>query len=325
MTNTKNKRLIESVSFTDVQFVEAADGNPRMIKGVALLGGVAKRGKNSYSYPVRTMETAVRAGKYDNCRCFINHPTDKEMNSGRRDLNSLAGMVKNPRVESGKIKGDVMLLPDQFGNKFYDIAKLMPEAASCSHIADGKLKREGNNMFVEEIKEVLSVDLVVQGATTQNVFESKDYQKGNTMEYSDITISDLRIKCPDIVKTLIEEGHKSRDDEVKKLTESETELKGKIDEHDVKEKVAVRKADVATLLEESKLPKTAKTDVFREQLIAIDSDGDDFKKEAKKLIEDRATVIGGVKNMGGGGGNKNNSNDNSGDFESGLDALHSDD
>ncbi len=314
--NNTHKRLKEEISFTGVKFVEAEDGNPRMIKNVALLGGVAKRGKDSYTYPVRTMEAAVRSGKYDSCRCFINHPTSNDVKQGRRDLMNLAGVIKNPRVEDGKIKGDVQVLPDQFGDKFYNIARLMPEAASCSHIADGKLKREGASMFVEEIKEVLSVDLVVQGATTQNVFESLD-QKGNEMEYSDIKIDDLRIKRPELVKALVEEGHKSRDEEVKKLTESEAKLKATIDEQAVKEAQAQRKVDVAKVLEESKLPKIAKTKLFIEQLESIE--GDNFEAQAKKLIEDRLAISGGVKNMGGGGGGNNEGE--AGDLDSAMNAF----
>lgn len=313
--NKNHKRLTEEITFSNAQFVESTDGSPRLIKGVALLGGTARGKGKDYSYPVRTMETAVRAGKYDNCRCFINHPTDGEVQTGRRDLMNLAGVCKNVRVEEGKIKGDVQVLPDQFGDKFFNIAKLMPEAASCSHIADGKLKSENGNVFVEEIKDVLSVDLVVQGATTENVFESLDHRKESDMEYTDIKIDDLRIKRPDLVKVLIEEGHKSRDEEVKKLTESTTELKGKLDEQAVKEAQAQRKVSVAKFLEESKLPKVAKTKLFIEQLEGIE--GDNFEAQAKKLIEDRLSLVGGVKNMGGGGGN----DEQAGDLDSAMNAF----
>ena len=311
--NKYHKRLTEVISFTGVQFVESTEGSPRIIKGVALLGGTARGKGKGYTYPVRTMENAVRAGKYDNCRCFINHPSMLEGEGGRRDLMNLAGIVKNPRVEDGKVKGDVQVLPDVFGDKFFNIAKLMPEAASCSHIADGKLKSEGGKVFVEEIKQVLSVDLVVQGATTHNVFESLE-EKGDIMDYSDIKIDDLRIKRPDMIKALVEEGQESRDDEVKKLTESNTELKGKIDAQAVKEAQAQRKVDVAKVLEESKLPKVAKTKLFIEQLESLE--GDNFEAQAKKLIEDRLTLVGGVKNMGGGGGNKNNE---AGNLDSAMD------
>lgn len=308
---TGTKRLVEQITFTNAQFIEDKDSDARSIKGVALLGSVAHReGEEEYSYPVRTMETAVRSGLYENCRCFINHPSDGEIQAGRRDLMNLAGVCRNVRVEEGKIKGDVHVLPDEHGDKFYNIAKLMPEAASCSHIADGTLKKEGDSAFVEEIKEVLSVDLVVQGATTQNVFESANHKKGNPMEYSDISIDELRVKRPDLIKTLVEEGVVTRDEEVKKLTESNTDLKKKVDEQSVKEAQAKRKADVTKLLEDSKLPKIAKTDLFKEQLEGID--GDNFEGQAKKMIEDRLSIVGGVKNMGSGdkgGGGSSNSDD----------------
>lgn len=303
----KTRRLVEQITFKNAQFVEDKETHARTIKSVALLGGVAYReGNEEYTYPVRTMETAVRSGLYEGCRCFINHPSDREIDVGRRDLMNLAGVCRNVRVEEGKIKGDVHVLPDEHGDKFYNIANLMPEAASCSHIADGTLKKEGGRAFVEEIKEVLSVDLVVQGATTENVFESADHKKGNKMEYGEITIDELRIKRPDLIKTFVEEGAKARDEEVKKLTESNTDLKKKVDDQAVKEAQAERKAQVTKLLEDSKLPKVAKTDLFKEQLEGID--GDNFEGQAKKMIEDRLSIVGGVRNMGGndkGGGSSN--------------------
>ena len=295
----KTEKLVEEITFDNVQF-EETDGNPRLIKGVALLGGKARGPGKGYTYPVKTMETAVRAGLYEGCRCFINHPNDAEMKSGRRDLMGLAGVCRNARVEGGKVKADIQVLPDVHGDKFFNIAKHMPEAASCSHIADGRLKRDGERSFVEEIKEVLSVDLVVQGATTSNVFESKDSPKGNTMEYADISIKGLKLERGDLVEEMTSEGVKSRDDEVKTLTEENAKLKKQVDDQAVKEAQATRKAAVAKVLEESKLPKVAKTDLFREQLEALGED--DFDKQAKKLIEDRLVLAGGVKNMGGGGG-----------------------
>ena len=128
------------------------------------------------------------------------------------------------------------------------------------------------------------------------------------MDYSEIKIEELKGKRPDLVKAIMEEGaeagKKSRDDEVKKLTEDNAALKKTADEQSVKEAAAKKSADVEKLLAESKLPKSAKTDVFRDQLMALDED--DFDKNAKALIEDRQALAGGVKGMGsrddGGGG-----------------------
>jgi hypothetical protein len=280
------QRFSEQVSFLQAQFEE--DNGTRMIRNVAFLGAVSQHG---YTYKQEAMQKG--ANLYNGVRCFINHPSKEEEQTGRRDLMKLAGVTSNPRYEDGKIKGDVKLLSDQYGQKFWDIAHTMPTAASCSHVADGSMIEEGGEKFVDEISEVISVDLVVQGATTSNVFESAE--RKNDMDYSKITIEELRKLRPDLTNGLIKEGKATRDDEVKKLTEEKTALAETVDEYKIKEGQAKKKAEVERLLSESKLPKDAKTDVFRNQLLALESE--DFEKNAKALIEDRISLVGGVKGM----------------------------
>jgi hypothetical protein len=165
---------------------------------------------------------------------------------------------------------------------------------------------EGTQKYVEEIEEVYSVDLVVQGATTETVFESQ-IRKDNKMDYSTLTIEELRRNRPDIAEALLNEGKKSRDAEVSTVTKDNDTLKKTVDDYKVKESQAIKLAKAEKLLTESKLPKEAKTDLFKEQLMKIDLDK--FDAEAKKLVEDRESLVSGVKNMpsrggdSGGGGN----------------------
>lgn len=297
-------KLTEQMNFEGAKFIE--DNGNRVIQNVVFLGAESAHG---YTYKQEAMAKGV--GLYNGVQCFINHPTAEEEKSGRRDTMKIAGVTQNARHEEGKIKGDVKLLDDAQGRKFWNIAHTMPTVASCSHIADGNMVEEGGKQFVDEITEVISVDLVVNGATTSTVFESIE-KKGDDMDYSKITIEELKRLRPDICKGVMEEGmgvgKKSRDDEFKKLTESNDALKKQVDEQAVKESAAKKTASVEKLLSESKLPKSAKTDVFRDQLMALDEDN--FDKSAKALIEDRQALAGGVKNMG-------SREDNNGDGDSG--------
>jgi hypothetical protein len=157
------EELREDIKFNGAEFVEQ-DGQ-RIIKNVPMLGPESSHG---YGYEQTAMAKAVAGGLYEGVRCFINHA------SGGRNLMELAGIFKNSRHEGGKVKGDFYALPDEYGNKFFNIAKTMPEAASCSHVADGRLVTKNGRKVVEEISKVHSVDLVVQGATTKSVFEGSD-------------------------------------------------------------------------------------------------------------------------------------------------------
>ena len=136
--------LIEQVNFLNAEFIES-EKDGRIIKNVAMLGPTSKHG---YTYRQEAMSKAVSKGLYEGVRCFINHPTKDEERNGTRDVMQLAGVFESARHEDGKIKGNIKLLDDAYGLKFWNIAHKMPNAASCSHVANGKLVTEGNQKFL---------------------------------------------------------------------------------------------------------------------------------------------------------------------------------
>jgi len=156
-------KLTERIDFAGAEFSE--EHGKRMVRNVVMLGPVSSHG---YTYKQSAMAEAVSKNLYEGTRIFINHSRDG------RDLMHLAGVFRDTRHEDGKVKGTAHLLNDDYGIKFWNIAKTMPEAAGCSHVADGKLETVGGKRVVTAISKVHSVDLVVQGATTANVFEQGD-------------------------------------------------------------------------------------------------------------------------------------------------------
>lgn len=309
-------RLVEAVKFDGAEFVE--EGGKRIVKNVVMLGPVSSHG---YEYKQEAMSKAVQGGMYEGVRIFINHAKEG------RDLMHLAGVFREARHEDGKVRGNAHLLDDDYGRKFWNIAKTMPEAAGCSHVADGKLVKEGEKKYVEEITRVHSVDLVVQGATTKNVFEgeSPDNRKDPAMEWKDVRIEDLKTARPDLAHLLIQEGAKTRDEEIQalisekqtlvseketltgdkgKLTEQIKQLQAKIDEATVLE--ATRQKEAVVVQAMADLPEQARTPLFKEQCMAVTTgkDGFDakvFEAKVADLIKDRKALCeqGGVRNMGG--------------------------
>jgi hypothetical protein len=156
-------RIEEAITFEGAKFVEE-DGK-RLVRNVVMLGAHSSHG---YEYKQEATAKAVEAGLYEGVRIFINHSLE------RRDLMHLAGVFRESRHEDGKVKGTAHLLDDEYGLKFWNIAQTMPEAAGCSHVADGKLETINGKRVVTSITKVFSVDLVVQGATTATVFEGDD-------------------------------------------------------------------------------------------------------------------------------------------------------
>ena len=299
-TDDETSRLVEMVNFDGAEFIE--EDGAKIVRNVSMLGA---RSSHGYDYKQEAMSTAVKNGLYEGVRIFINHA------AGGRNLMDLAGVFRNSRHESQKIRGDAHLLPNECGNLFWNIAKNMPEAASCSHVAEGKLVKRGTRQYVESITRVHSVDLVVQGATTKTVFEGVMPEGDSTMEFKDIKLDDLRSARPDIVRDVQKEGAKGRDDEVQALIrekqtgeEKNQELQLRIEELELAETVRQKESIVQKVIAE--LPEHARTDTLKKICMDVKSGKDGFNQtifeaDVTQLIKGikQACESTGVRNMGG--------------------------
>lgn len=158
------ERLIEQIDFIGAEFVEQ-DG-ARIIKNASLLG---QESRNGYSYATEGMRAAVQQGLYENVPVYLNHST------GARNVQDLAGQVRNARFEGMRIKGDIVTLPDANGSKIFDVAKHMPSCVGFSHVASGRLVTKDGKRIVESIEKVFSVDCVSNPATTRGIFEGETH------------------------------------------------------------------------------------------------------------------------------------------------------
>jgi len=286
-----DKNLLYEADFTEAKF----ERENFTIRNVALLG---PESSNKRRYTDKCMQGAVSL--FENVKAFVDHPSTEEQKTGRRSVRNLAGKYTNARLEDGRIKADATLLPNENGKLYMDIAENLPDIAGNSQNARGLWHKKDGVQIVEQITFVDSVDLVASPATTHGMFESESNSTGvNDMDWNDVTATLLLAHRPDIRDAIFNEGQKSRDDEVGKLTEDNKGLKLKVDEFEVKEAAVKKAAKVDELVEKEKLPKEAVTDVFKESLMAADDE------KVQKLIADRKalyeSVKGGVKNMGGGG------------------------
>jgi len=295
--------LVEAIDFEGAEFVE--ENGVKVIKNVAMLGPQSSHG---YEYTQDAMANAVGNQLYEGVRIFINHDASKQ---GRNPM-ELAGVFRGTQHSEGKVRGTAHLLPDEYGLKFWNIAKHMPEAASCSHVAEGRMVKSKTGDRVEEITKVHSVDLVVQGATTSTVFEGAGASQGEPkMDYNDVKLADLKTARPDIVRALNEEGATGRDDEVQAivlekqaLTDDKAKLQLKVEELQTAETMRQKQAIVDKVVQE--LPEHARTDSIKALCMQVETGKDGFNEklfEAKvaELIKPikEACAKGGVQNMGG--------------------------
>lgn len=293
--NSKNKN--ECVMVFERVF-EGARFKPEdnLIENVCLLGPVSKNGRD---YPDAAMSKAVTL--YEGVKLFVNHPSVDEMMAGSRDVMKLAGKAFNCKCEGNKIRADVKVLgDDDAGRKFMRIAQEMPDIAGFSHNAKVKSVMKNGREVVEEITKVYSVDLVAYPATTVGMFEEDGTFKEYVMDYSQITLEELRALRKDIVEPLVAEGKAARDSEV-------AELKVKLEGLESKAREADNRKKIGELIAAEKMPQAAASETFISQCLKCPQGT--FEQAVKELIKDRMSLIstGGVRNMGG---EKNTESDN---------------
>lgn len=161
-------KLLETVYQESIEKVDAQNG---VLYGVKLLG---ENSRNKRRYSKEAMKRAV--SKYDEVNSYVDHP-DRERLSEDRKFQAWSGVFRSPRYVEGKgIFADLHLR--QKGAYFEGIieaAQKFPTALGFSHIAEGESTLDGETEIIESIREVFSVDLVMDPATTAGIFESRQH------------------------------------------------------------------------------------------------------------------------------------------------------
>jgi hypothetical protein len=156
--------LLEIVQSKNVQ----VDKTAGVVRGVRVLGLESLNGR-------RYAPEAVRRARslYEGQRVNYDHPP-RESPDKERSIGDRAGWLSNIREDSdGGLSGDLnLLLADGRAAKVMEAAERKPDLFGLSHNAEGRTRREGDKVLVEEILSVKSVDIVSDPATTRSLFES---------------------------------------------------------------------------------------------------------------------------------------------------------
>jgi hypothetical protein len=160
--------------FEETTYLEYLDASPRIDRESGVIYGVKLLGENSRNgrrYKAEAMRKAV--GLYEETKMHLNHPGRKEMGEDRR-FETWGGVFKNARYVEGKgIFADAHLRKSgEYFEGILEAAEKFPNAVGFSHVADGESKIDGDTEIIESIREVFSVDLVCDPATTNGFFES---------------------------------------------------------------------------------------------------------------------------------------------------------
>lgn len=165
--------------FSETVFQSSAprvDADAGVLYGVKLIG---LESRNNRRYKSEGLSSAVSL--YEGRKIYVDHPDPS--NAGDRSLRDWAGTIQKARFEPDGIYGDVKLRKaGEYFEGIIEAATEFPKDVGFSHVAEGNSHFEGDTEIVESIREVFSVDLVTDPATTAGFFESHRKPKPRTVK-----------------------------------------------------------------------------------------------------------------------------------------------
>jgi hypothetical protein len=172
--------------------VDSVDEVNCIIYGVKVLGEKSRNPPpNDNTYPAETRKKALSL--IEGAQVCIDHPAPNEGGRERsyRDVN---GSLKEARETGDGARANWHLNPHHEATKqlLWD-AKNNPTNLGFSINGDGRRRREGGRMLVEEIRSLVSVDLVSRPATTNGLFEAL---RTPVKKAAKLLIEELKAKRP---------------------------------------------------------------------------------------------------------------------------------
>jgi hypothetical protein len=150
-----------------------------VIRGVKILGLQSRNGRTYL--PDALVEAAPL---YEHAKVNVNHP--KSGPHAPRDYQDRLGVIRNVAVRPGEgLFGDLHFNPKHtLAEQLLWDAEHCPENVGLSHNVEARTGRSGDQVVVEAILRVESVDLVADPATTRGLFESDGEVKGAAADSS---------------------------------------------------------------------------------------------------------------------------------------------
>ena len=144
----------------------SSDSGAGVLRGVKLLGYQSRNGRR---YEERALREAV--GLYEGAKVNVNHPKGDPLSV--RDYQDRLGVIRNVRlVSENGLFGDLHYNPKHtLSEQLLWDAENAPENVGLSHNVLARTRRDRNEIVVEAITKVQSVDLVSDPATTQGLYE----------------------------------------------------------------------------------------------------------------------------------------------------------
>ncbi len=141
-----------------------------VLRGVKLLGLQSRNGR---SYQEQALRQAMSL--YEGAKVNVNHPVGDPL--AARDYRDRLGVIRNVQLKPKEgLFGDLHYNPKHaLAEQLAWDAEHSPENVGLSHNVLAQTVRNGQQLIVEAITKVQSVDLVADPATTQGLYEQADH------------------------------------------------------------------------------------------------------------------------------------------------------
>jgi hypothetical protein len=254
------------------------DRRPAVIRGVKILGLASRNGR---TYLPEALEKA--APLYEGAKVNVNHP--KGSPNAPRDYQDRIGVIRNVIVRPGEgLFGDLHFNPKHaLAEQLIWDAEHLPENVGFSHNVEARTRRDGDQVVVEAILRVQSVDLVADPATTRGLFESADAAAERPF-VDQLTLDGLKRQRPDLVEALAKENAAER-----------SRLEEELERLRTAEAMRSKRQRVDELLREHQLPFPEQAHGWAKLLVnpaflqsLLDSPDE---PAMRRLVEERAALI----------------------------------
>lgn len=154
-----------------VEFTTSGGLSPRVDRRTGRIFGVKVLGLHSRNGRMYRPEAiAAAAPLYENVKVNVNHPQAAPHQP--RDYQDRLGCLRNVRATTDGLFGDLYFNPHHhLADQLAWDAEHAPENVGLSHNVQARTRRQGNQVIVEAIEVVRSVDLVADPATTHGLYE----------------------------------------------------------------------------------------------------------------------------------------------------------
>lgn len=284
----KEAMLIEAVEEVVWGVIEEGqEADPCVIYNVLLCGPESKNGRKYRPESYGGMQNV--AAMYENKPVYYNHSEGTSYSKAKdRKIEEIAGVVRNARWIDGKgVVGNIHTLDEN--ERLLKLYKLRAPGIGMSHSAVGRLEK--NNLAI--VSEVISVDVVVNPATTKTFVEQEKKMDDSSLASELSTVRGERdgFKAErDKLQTQLSEAQQTLEKlagEVTALTEQTKQLNDKLAIFEQEKAEIAHKA-----LVEKEITEAGLSGKLTPVVISIIESLDNDKRKA--LIEEQVKVIKGA-------------------------------